>query len=91
MNGLIGRIGWVLLLLLSVGLSSGCAYIEKGAYKSVDAGVAYCEANTPSGRKVVRDTLRKPAEEKDIAIGLRCPGDDKMYVVGDPKQVVTDD
>jgi len=78
------------LLILIVGLSSGCAYIEKAAYKSVDAAAAYCEANTPTGRKVVREQITPAAKEKDMAICLRCPGDDKTYCAGDAKALATD-
>jgi hypothetical protein len=75
---------------VSAGLSSSCAYVEKAAFKSVDAAVAYCEANTPQGRAAVREQIAPAAKAADVAVGLRCPGDDKMYVIGDPKTVVTD-
>lgn len=77
-------------LLILVTLSSGCAYVQKAAFKSADAAEAYCESNTATGRELVRNELAPAMAEKDMAFGLRCPGDDKMFVVGDPKQVVTD-
>lgn len=68
-----------------IGLSSGCSYITKGAYASVDAAEAYCESNTVIGRQLVRDALNPAAIEKDIAICLRCPGDTATFCSGDPK------
>jgi len=56
----------------------------------VDAAAAYCEANTPTGRKVVREQITPAAKEKDMAICLRCPGDDKTYCAGDAKALATD-
>lgn len=76
------------LILVLVTVSSGCAYIEKGAYKSAEAAEAYCASNTATGREVVREALRPAAEEKDLAICLRCPGDSKTFCAGDPKTIV---
>lgn len=77
-------------LLILVTLSSGCAYITEAAYKSADAAEAYCKNNTELGREAVRATLKPAFVEKDMALGLRCPGEDSMRVVGDPKVVVTE-
>lgn len=78
------------ILVLGMTLSSGCAYVQQAAYKSAEAAEAYCENNTELGRQAIRDTLKPAFEEKDMALGLRCPGEDSMRVVGDPKTVVTD-
>ncbi len=75
----------LLLLLL---ILSGCAYVEAGAYKSVDSAVLYCEYNSDASRNLIRTTLDAPALEKDVSVCLRCPGDIKTYCVGDPKLIV---
>lgn len=80
----------LLIITLILTASSGCAYIQKAAFKSADAAEAYCESNTTTGRELVRQQIAPAMAEKDMAFGLRCPGDDKMFVVGDPKQVVSD-
>ena len=80
----------VFMALLIVGTLTSCAYIEKAAFASADAAEAYCKSNTATGRELVRQQLAAPMAEKDMAIGLRCPGDEKMFVSGDPKEVVVD-
>lgn len=78
-------VGGILLLA-----SSGCAYVQKAAYKSAEAAEAYCASNTVLGREAVRAELEPALEEKDMALGLRCPGEKEMHIMGDPKTVVTD-
>ncbi len=86
---LIRRMGLLTIVALMT-LSSGCAYVQKAAFASADAAEAYCQSNTATGRALVRQQLAPAMAEKDMAIGLRCPGDDKMFVSGDPKEVVVD-
>ncbi len=71
-------------------VSSGCAYVQKAAFKSAEAAEAYCAGNTELGREAVRATLKPALDEKDMAMGLRCPGEESMHIIGDPKVVVTD-
>lgn len=71
-------------LVLVAGLSS-CAYVQKAAFKSADAAVAYCENSTALSRSVVQDQLLPAATEKDIAVCLRCPGDTVTHCTGDTK------
>jgi hypothetical protein len=80
----------LLITTLILTVSSGCAYIQKAAFASADAAEAYCESNTATGRELVRQQIAPAMAEKDMAFGLRCPGDDKMFISGDPKTVVVD-
>ena len=90
-TGLIwGRMALLTTVVLLGTLSSGCSYLTQAAYKSADAAEAYCENNTELGREAVRATLKPALDEKDMAMGLRCPGEDSMHIIGDPKVVVTD-
>lgn len=75
-----------ILLLIVTGLSS-CAQIQTAAYKSADAAAAYCTNNTAAGRVVVRQGLEPAYKEKDMAICLRCPGEDTTFCTGDPKTI----
>lgn len=77
------------LLILGSLLSSGCAQLQAAAYKSAEAAEAYCGSNTVMGRELVREGLLPAYEEKDMAICLRCPGEENTYCTGDPKTVVT--
>ncbi len=79
----------IIIVILGMTLSS-CAYIQKAAFKSAEAAESYCENNTAMGRELVRQQLAPALVEKDIAMGLRCPGDDEMFIVGDPKTIVAD-
>jgi len=83
-RGLLG-----LLILGSLLLNSGCAQLQAAAYKSAEAAEAYCGSNTVTGRELVREGLEPAYEEKDMAICLRCPGEEKTYCTGDPKTVVS--
>jgi hypothetical protein len=80
----------LLILVITGTLSSGCSYLTEAAYKSADAAEAYCENNTELGRQAIRDTLKPAFVEKDMALGLRCPGEESMRVIGDPKVMVTE-
>lgn len=78
------------MVVLLMTLSSGCSYLTQAAYKSAEAAESYCKNNTELGRQAVRDTLKPAFVEKDMAMGLRCPGEDSMRIIGDPKVLVTD-
>ncbi len=83
--------GLLIMVVLSLTLlNSGCAYVQKAAFKSAEAAQSYCENNAAMGRELVRQQLAPALVEKDIAMGLRCPGDDEMFIVGDPKTIVSD-
>ena len=82
--------GLLITTLILVTLSSGCSYLTQAAYKSADAAEAYCENNTALGREAIRATLAPAFIEKDMALGLRCPGEESTRFVGDPKVVVSD-
>ncbi len=79
----------IIIVILGMTLSS-CAYVQKAAFKSAEAAESYCANNTAMGREIVRQQLAPALVEKDIAMGLRCPGDDEMFIVGDPKTIVSD-
>ena len=83
-RGLLG-----LLILGSLLLNSGCAQLQAAAYKSAEAAEAYCGSNTVTGRELVREGLAPAYNDADMAICLRCPGEEKTYCTGDPKTVVT--
>ena len=76
-----------LIFLTVIALSSGCAQIQAAAYKSADAAAAYCVNNTASGRVLVREGLEPAYREKDMAICLRCPGEEQTFCTGDPKVI----
>jgi len=80
----------LIMVVMSLMILSSCAYVQKAAFKSAEAAQSYCENNTAMGRELVRQQLAPALVEKDIAMGLRCPGDDEMFIVGDPKTIVSD-
>ncbi len=86
----IGTRGLLALLILGSLLSSGCAYVQQAAFKSAEAAESYCKSNSPTGRELVRQSLAPAMNEKDIAICLRCPGEDQTICTGDPKTIVTE-
>lgn len=77
-----------MVAILGMIASSGCAYVQQAAFKSAEAAEAYCVNNSPTGRELVRQSLAPALNEKDMAVGLRCPGEDEMFITGDPKTVV---
>lgn len=82
--------GYLVPLIAVIAMSSGCAQLQQGAYKSAEAAETYCKNNPDLGRQAVRATLEPALVEKDIALGLRCPGETSMHIMGDPKTIVTD-
>ena len=68
-------------------LISSCAQLGMIADNSADAIVSYCESNSKVGRELLRATLTPAAREEDIAICLRCPGEEVTYCVGDSKTI----
>ena len=80
----------LIMVVMSLMILSSCDYVQQAAFKSAEAAESYCKSNSPTGRELVRQSLAPAMNEKDIAICLRCPGEDQTICTGDPKTIVSE-